>query len=178
MADPNEVAPLPRFLGDHEYLQDFWPGNEYSITGTPDFVTPYETLDGSFSARIIGRVHDIVQVGARRTLLVLTKPTGPAAAQDMFSDAYTIADYIICHDREDVSRIIVMETHWCAGNTILVSLNNRSEGADVVHAGELVTCEVILRREERQAPWSTMSCRLYSRVYRMLALSVEVQVLA
>ncbi|KAJ7659700.1 hypothetical protein DFH06DRAFT_1326717 [Mycena polygramma] len=116
-------------LGNDQYYETFWPGHEYSTHGTPAYVVPYIDFEERiFTATVVGRVHDILRTGPRRKVLVLTKPTEPVTAQSVFNEPHRVAEEIIAADREDVSRLVVSESAWCAGAALFVTINNRTRG--------------------------------------------------
>jgi hypothetical protein len=109
------------FLGDVDYMRDFFPHDEQTNQDGSAYVRPYvDSDDCVFLPSIVGYIRDIIPAEGQRQvrrlqasirglthtqLLVLSKPTASPLLADLFIRAYRVADEVIAFDREDTSRV-------------------------------------------------------------------------
>ncbi|KAJ7720613.1 hypothetical protein B0H16DRAFT_1792599 [Mycena metata] len=170
-------------LAELEYLVDFFPSEERAASDGRGFSRRYVREDGRPQISVVvGEIREVIPMGSRRFLLVLTKPHNFPIFAGTFADAIAVLDDVLATDRADTNRLIIAQVAWCLRGVIFLNVHETSttfrDGANnptnmaMAQTGTTVVCRVAMAREEHLTPVGTTHTPLYSRTFKLHAFAV------
>ncbi|KAJ7792427.1 hypothetical protein B0H13DRAFT_1935730 [Mycena leptocephala] len=146
---------MPRLIADIQDDKDLKLGPDVEgvyHNGRVSFTSLYLDHDGKvFKSRIVGSLKDI-QFGVHKDIWVLQAARG---IEDLFGRETWALDTIMLRDRANMPRLTVSQDPWCNPGTIFIEVKASlkcPENQPPFTFGDIVSCEVEMRREDIEIP--------------------------